>query len=319
MLFRYVAAGGLLLAAAPVLGAVLPGAPPVLDLAAHFLVPSLLLSALLSVTGLLVRQARITAAASILLAMGAFVLLPHALPAGRQGGWGDAVAVMPDRVPALKVYFHNIWSNNRRSEDLVAASVASGADVVVMAETTSWRKRFFGPLASEYPHGIACTARDECDLTLFSRLPLADRMVFHDRISGARGIAATLGDVSTGQVRIVGVHLGRPIPPDGQSRQFLQVQALLRSDLFRPDLPTLLVGDFNAVPWGQVVQSLARGLRLQPAGGIEGSWPDFLPMPLRIRIDQALLSPGIAVTSQSLGPAHGSDHRSLSISIGPSH
>ena len=84
-------------------------------------------------------------------------------------------------------------------------------------------------------------------------------------------------------------------------------------DLFRPHLPTLVMGDFNSVPWGQVMKKFARDLQLQHAGGIEGTWPDYLSMPMRIRIDQALTSPDLAVVEQTVMPGHGSDHRAISV------
>jgi endonuclease/exonuclease/phosphatase (EEP) superfamily protein YafD len=313
MLFRYVMAAGLLVVATPVAGAILPAAPPALDLAAHFLVPSMLLGAVLFVIGFLTGRTHIAVAAACLLLAGSMVLAPHLLSPGRM-----AAAAQSPRVPSIKLYFHNIWSNNRQNQAVAGSAAASGADVVVLAETSSWRWRHLAPGLTSYPNTISCKSRNECDLTLFSRHPLRDQVVFHDRITGARGIAATIGDPGHGQVRVVGVHLGRPIPPDGHDQQFLQAAALLRSDLFRPDIPTVLIGDFNAVPWGQLVGAFAQALQLHPAGGVEGSWPDFLPAPLRIRIDQALVSPGIAVSDQSLGDAVGSDHRSLSLTIGPS-
>jgi len=219
-------------------------------------------------------------------------------------------------VPPIHLYFHNIWANNGDLTTTFAQAQASDADLYLFAESGLARWRRLVPLFDGHPYHISCAGRDECDLTLLSRLPIEDPVTFHDRQSGARGIAATVDAGTAGRLRVVGIHLARPIRPESLEVQLHQVEALLRSDLFRADLPTVLLGDFNAVPWATVVGRFMNGLQLRPAGGIEGSWPAFLPGPLRIRIDQALVSPEIAVRSQRLEPGGGSDHRALSLQVG---
>jgi endonuclease/exonuclease/phosphatase (EEP) superfamily protein YafD len=296
---------------------VLPDGPAELQLAAHFLVQSSVVSGLILLGGLLAGRRYVVLLSLLLLTAAGLVLAPHVGP--RMAVWGAAAppAAPAAGIPPIKAYFHNTWAGNSNDAAVVGAALASDADLVMFAETGPWRWRRFAPLLERYPHHISCTGRDECDLTLFSRLPIDDPTVFHDRLSGARGIAATVGNGIGGRIRVVAVHLARPIPPDSFGVQMGQVDALLRSPLFHPDLPVLLMGDFNAVPWGRAVRAFATGLRLRPAGGIEGSWPDFLPMPLRIRIDQALVSSEVDVVGQTLGPGGGSDHRSLAITIGP--
>lgn len=314
---RYCLSICLLVAAAPVIGAAWPGGPAEFELAAHFLVQSALLSALLLLVGVLTGRRYIVLVVTALLTATALILTPHVFP-----GWAPLYAVArqepaSDPFPQLRIYFHNAWAGSGDAVATVDAALSSDADLVMFAETGASRWRSFARLTGSYPHHISCIGRRECDLTLFSRLPVHDQVIYHDRHSGARGIAATLDDGRNGRLRVVAVHLARPIPPDSLEVQMRQVEALLRSDLFRPDLPVLLMGDFNAVPWGRVVGTFARGLQLRPAGGIEGSWPSFLPQPLRIRIDQALVSPDVKVLDQTLGAGSGSDHRSLSITIGP--
>jgi endonuclease/exonuclease/phosphatase (EEP) superfamily protein YafD len=314
---RYCLSICLLVAAAPVVGAAWPNGPAEFELAAHFLVQSAVLSCLLLLVGVLTGRRYIVLAVTALLTATALILVPHAL-----SGWVTLpMAARQDPSPApfprLNVYFHNAWAGAGDAAATVDAAMASDADILLFAETGESRWRSFARLIERYPHHISCFGRRECDLTLFSRLPIRDQVIYHDRLSGARGVAATVDDGSHGRLRVVAIHLARPIPPDSLEVQMRQVEALLRSDLFRPDLPVLLMGDFNAVPWGRVVGTFARSLQLRPAGGIEGTWPSFLPQPLRIRIDQALVSPDVTVLDQAIGAGSGSDHQSLSITIGP--
>ncbi len=312
---RYLLAALLVTAGLPVLGALVPNGSAELDLLAQFLVQGLALATLVLLLSLLTRRRRGVLAALALLVAGGLVLAPH-LGLGRLVLDARAHRTGADRpVPPVRLYFHNIWASNSDLDATFAQARASDADLILFAESSAARWRRLVPLFDGHPHHIACAGRSECDLTLLSRLPIDDQVTFHDRRSGARGIAATVDGGAAGRLRVVGIHLARPISPESLDVQLRQVEALLRSDLFRADLPTVLIGDFNAVPWATVVGRFASGLQLRPAGGIEGSWPAFLPGPLRIRIDQALVSPEIAVRAQRLEQGGGSDHRALSLHL----
>ncbi|WP_222183400.1 endonuclease/exonuclease/phosphatase family protein [Geminicoccus harenae] len=314
-LMRYLLAALLVTAGLPVLGALVPNGSAELDLLAQFLVQGLALATLVLLLSLLTRRRRGVLAALALLVAGGLVLAPH-LGLGRLVLDARAHRTGADRpVPPVRLYFHNIWASNSDLDATFAQARASDADLILFAESSAARWRRLVPLFDGHPHHIACAGRSECDLTLLSRLPIDDQVTFHDRRSGARGIAATVDGGAAGRLRVVGIHLARPISPESLDVQLRQVEALLRSDLFRADLPTVLIGDFNAVPWATVVGRFASGLQLRPAGGIEGSWPAFLPGPLRIRIDQALVSPEIAVRAQRLEQGGGSDHRALSLHL----
>jgi endonuclease/exonuclease/phosphatase family metal-dependent hydrolase len=51
--------------------------------------------------------------------------------------------------------------------------------------------------------------------------------------------------------------------------------------------------------------------------GREGSWPSWLPSPLRIAIDHAFVSNDLAVVARRLGPKIGSDHLRLIFELAP--
>jgi endonuclease/exonuclease/phosphatase (EEP) superfamily protein YafD len=69
-----------------------------------------------------------------------------------------------------------------------------------------------------------------------------------------------------------------------------------------------VVGDFNAAPWGYVIQTIASrgGVSVLTGGG--GTWPSILPPQLRIPIDNMLASPGLSFVSRRVLPKLGSDH-----------
>lgn len=70
----------------------------------------------------------------------------------------------------------------------------------------------------------------------------------------------------------------------------------------------LLVGDFNAAPWGFVMNEIATRGQLQILGGPGGTWPSALPQALRIPIDHMLAGHGLSFVSREVLPFAGSDH-----------
>ena len=74
--------------------------------------------------------------------------------------------------------------------------------------------------------------------------------------------------------------------------------------------PTILVGDFNCVPWSPFMKDMLETIDLRDSRvgfGYHASWPTDL-IPLRIPIDHAFVSDGIHVSDRQLLGTTGSDH-----------
>jgi endonuclease/exonuclease/phosphatase (EEP) superfamily protein YafD len=80
----------------------------------------------------------------------------------------------------------------------------------------------------------------------------------------------------------------------------------------------IVAGDFNVTPWSGHFRQLVRhsGLRSSHLGrGIQSTWPSRLPLPFRIPIDHALVSPEIGVARREVGRAFGSSHQPLIVDL----
>jgi endonuclease/exonuclease/phosphatase (EEP) superfamily protein YafD len=73
--------------------------------------------------------------------------------------------------------------------------------------------------------------------------------------------------------------------------------------------PVIVAGDFNSVSTGRIGRQVKGDIGLHPAPGYPGTWPDDLPAPLGMTIDQVYASPDLAFVSRRLGRPSGSDHR----------
>jgi endonuclease/exonuclease/phosphatase (EEP) superfamily protein YafD len=77
----------------------------------------------------------------------------------------------------------------------------------------------------------------------------------------------------------------------------------------------LVLGDFNAAPWGYVVRTIERRGSVRAATGAAGTWPSVLPGQLRIPIDHIMAGPGLSFVSREVLPSAGSDHRPVAAEI----
>jgi endonuclease/exonuclease/phosphatase (EEP) superfamily protein YafD len=83
--------------------------------------------------------------------------------------------------------------------------------------------------------------------------------------------------------------------------------------------PAVVIGDLNATPWCQRIQPLHEETRLRNARrgfGYDATWPSMAPLPFVIPIDHCLHTPELVTLNHEVGPALGSDHHALSVTLG---
>jgi endonuclease/exonuclease/phosphatase (EEP) superfamily protein YafD len=294
-------AGMALLTAAPLLGEW----HVLVDFLGQFLIQAMAGTIVLAVLFLITRRWRPAALAAVALVVQTSVLQPSLIPA----------RAAQDAPAHIDVLFHNIYWDNHRLEALTDEILRRSPDVVILAEVERQTEPMLARLAEAYPYRVDCLAHWTCDTAVFSRLPvLEDLSAWH----GADRMAMSAARLATpfGPIVVAGVHLDQPLPPGRLRVQERQVAKLI--DMLAPiEDPLLLVGDFNASPWGRVMRGLADGAGLEIAHGIEGTWPATLPWPMRIAIDHALTGRGLVLLAREVVRLPGSDHKALELRLGP--
>jgi endonuclease/exonuclease/phosphatase (EEP) superfamily protein YafD len=212
-----------------------------------------------------------------------------------------------------KVFALNVWGRNRSYDQVIDLVRREDPDVVVMIEVTREWRRALMALTRDYPYHLDCVGKSNCDLMLFSKRKWVSAAALHDYRTYASVIEARI-EFDDGPLTVIGTHLMRPIGIGDLEGQMAQTEVLARR-IEAASGRTLVVGDFNAVPWGRVVTTLETrtGLRVLP--GLEGTWPAPMPWPLRLPIDQAMASPDTIVASRRIGPAVGSDHAPVIVQL----
>lgn len=289
----------LVLSTASILGALAAPLWHIFDLAGQFAIAAVLGALLAAITFGAMKRWRRAIVASVVALTGVAVT------------WQSApVPECEPGTPTHRIVFYNIWIGNDALPETLAFLEQTNADVIVLTELTKRSSAaLVPPLAKLYPHTVPCALASSCWTAAFSRTPMAE-VTDALKVSGrSPALSAIRIPFSDGDLTIAGVHLTRPWPYDTATAQRRQLDALATGLVTLPE-PQLVVGDFNAVTWGATVSALVEKTNVAPIPSW-GTWMAAMPAPLRLPIDQAMVSSGFQCATKSIGPALGSDHRPI--------
>jgi endonuclease/exonuclease/phosphatase (EEP) superfamily protein YafD len=294
-----------------------------LDLAGQFQLPALW-GLMASAAGLLILLAfKRDRFANILFALIAAVFAGT----GWYGIWPAEPGARPAGAQAITVYQHNVWANHPDPERVVDGLLASNADIAALVEV---RDDVYAPFATtleeRWPHQIQ-RSLDQYGyprLRLLSRYEVLQADVREPANSPAM-LQARLR-LPEGELTVLIVHFTRPWPFDTPEAQLRQL-AGLADHVNEINGPLVVLGDVNSVPWGRLAVPLERkyGFSLVNDPRV-GTWPARAPIKfdvpsidwppqLAIPIDLAFCRGSLVCLDHTIGPHHGSDHRSATFAL----
>ena len=218
----------------------------------------------------------------------------------------------------VRVVALNLWIDNPRPRTTLAYLRGSGADIIVLSEIYEDWRAAVASLADTYPYRVDCIVQSGCDVAILSKLPVLASRGLRDPDTGAPYVEARIA-IRDGAITVVATHLVRPFGNGTLDQQLKQIR-YVTAHMKEISGPRMLIGDFNAVGWGRVIRFTGERSGLRLLRTIDGTWPAPLPWPLRIPIDNALVSSEIGSAVRRTGPAVGSDHHPIVITLrlGPS-
>ncbi len=228
------------------------------------------------------------------------VLLQVRLPVVSPGAVGSG--------PALRIAQMNVLQPNLRHEEVIRCALSSGAELISFQEVSpEWAEALINGLDEAYPYRHV-EARTDCyGIALFSRRPfVAVRTLV---VKGSPFVDALIrSDGRT--VRVLAVHATSPTSYAEFGRRNAQFDALA-VHIASADLPTIVIGDLNTVPWDRAYGRFCRlaGMRALDIPDLR-TWPAIGPIAL-IPLDHALASRDLASSAVNTFPIPGSDHRGL--------
>jgi len=286
------------------------------EMFSHFRVQYTLASLTLAFAFLLLRRRRLALVAVALAVPNLWYvspyLLPIVVPASIAQPGGDDVSVVS----------LNLLYRNKRHSAVRDYLERSNADVLVLSELTPQWVRELQPVTKRYPYWMSVDRRSPWGLGVFSRYPLLDAHAADLGVRGSVNVVATVA-LPGGNVQLIAVHLVSPTRPNHtirRNRQLAELASLLGPPKATGDgtrTPRLLIGDMNLTPFSPFFADFLEQTGMEDARrvhGLHGTWPTWA-LPLQIAIDHCISDPGLDVTRVARGPAVGSDHYPLEITL----
>jgi len=216
----------------------------------------------------------------------------------------------------LRIFVQNVYVGQADPAAVAAAMVASGADVAVLVE--AWPP-FRDALARQpgvdvFSYRLSVPGFDDGEIAVWSRWPLDDAA--GERLS-TRPFVRAVVQAPAGPFTIGAVHTAAPV---NEAEVTHWTGGLDGLGLLDRSAPIVLAGDFNAtIDHAQFRRLLENGwtdVHTAKGCGFDQTWPASggLGIPL-MRLDHVLVSDHFEVKAVEVGPANGSDHKSVVATI----
>ena len=234
-------------------------------------------------------------------------LYPYSVLAAHSAG---TVAQCPAR-DAFKVMVANVQKSNQSADAFLRLVSEADPDILLVLETDRWWDGHLQPLGERFADKAQFIPPDDLafGMHLFSKTRLRSTDF---RFFFGADTPTVFADVELGGrvVEFIGLH---PHPPLAWSRpttlrdaSLLEVALAARSS----STPTVIAGDFNAVPWERVTRRAVRiGGFLDPRIG-RGFYSTFKTNDVVVSwpLDQILFERSFGLIDFDVLPAFGSDH-----------
>lgn len=215
----------------------------------------------------------------------------------------------------LVVMVANVKRDNDRTQAFLDLVGGVAPDLLLVMETdVSWDARL-SPLDADFPHAVQNIPKPDSHfgMHLFSKLDLVASEFRFVAGSDTPSVVAQLRLRSGAVVAFIGLH---PRPPLGWSQPTTMRDAhLLTAAMMAREsgLPTIVAGDFNAVPWERATRRAMRiGGLLDPRVG-RGVLPTYSTESRLIAwpLDLVLFQEQLVLQAFDVPPDFGSDHNAV--------
>ncbi len=214
----------------------------------------------------------------------------------------------------LRVMTFNVMTTNHNPVAAVSHAMQSDADIICLPEVDDTWRVALEPLRIKYPRHVEEMNNGNFGIACYTRLPLKSLEVRYFTVWRLPTVVMNLDHLGR-PLTFIGTH---PIPPmsevDAQAwREQLSGIATLVAGLSGE---VIAAGDFNATPWCEGMRLLREKSGLD-FHSVDPVWPPTwgLRLPMMIPIDHVLVKGGLVVQKRTIGPAMGSDHRSVVVEI----
>jgi endonuclease/exonuclease/phosphatase (EEP) superfamily protein YafD len=196
--------------------------------------------------------------------------------------------------------------------DVIREVTKEKAHVISFYEVgRKWGETLHRKLRAKYPYSIIHhRGGDGYGIAFFSSLPFTGRVLYLGK--ELPPIITTKVTFSGRLVEVIALHAPNPITPYGFRRQSEQFTSLVK---LQTTAPQVIMGDFNATPWGSAYMKVLENLKLvdsrRELGFLSNTWaPLFCFVPL-LPIDHIFGNKEAQIVYLKTFAITGSDHEGI--------
>ena len=211
--------------------------------------------------------------------------------------------------PKLKIAQFNVLASNKSKKETIQSIIASNATILSIQETNkNWTDSLDKELRHAYPYSIYFPTERCCyGISMLSKVPLMNAdITFHG------GVPNIEADIYFGNqlTHVISSHTHSPISRSNLLARNQHI-ADLKKHISKIDSPTIIMGDFNTVPWDDNMIALKETSNLVDSRkSYTSTFPSYLGVG-GIPIDYILHSQEIKCTDFKSISIKGSDHRGI--------
>jgi len=233
----------------------------------------------------------------------AFYLYPKAFPATQ-------AAMPPPGVATFKALHLNVHDRNTQHQLLIDQVLVQKADLVTLIEVNHrWAKALQSGLKQTYPYYFMYPVDNAFSgMAVFAKYPLESvQYILEDEPPTIVGNI----HLPQGEVHFISTHTSAPILQGRIKRRYQQLDKLAQEIAEYQGLPTLLLGDFNAVPWERLLIDFKQQTHMQTTrDGLQNTFPTWA-LWAGIPIDYIFYSSQLVCYGNTVFQHTGSDHVGL--------
>ena len=215
----------------------------------------------------------------------------------------------------LSVMAANLLLSSDDLEPLIRSVEESPPDLLLLMELTHSHVDQLAPILDDtYRFRIIEPADGVAGIGLWSTYPMAEAAIDTMVAGGWPSVRAEI-EVGSRAIQVVGIH---PPPPGSAADRRVQSTELAIIGRMPRDIPTIVMGDFNASFEHAVMRDLLaetgmRDVHLEAGPMVPATWPNPLPL---LHIDHILVTHEFAIEEATIPTVQwGGDHRAVAAEL----
>ena len=222
----------------------------------------------------------------------------------------------------IKMISANVYQENKKTSKLIQLIQKISPDLFITLESNKFWENALDQLIPNYPHSVKVPLENTYGMHLYSNLPILDHQVHYFMADDVPSIEANL-QLDDGQVlKLLCAHPPPASPTEESNAKERDGELMAIAELVAgAKYPTVVIGDFNNVPWSNVSRQFRRVCKVHDARvgvGMIYTFHSKYPW-FRLPLDLAYHTSSVYVHEIKALEDIGSDHFPLFLSISVDH